>query len=623
MLKTLIAAAGLLLLPACFESTYTTVPSPTPGADQPDLPKPATTNRKLELGKVVQGEAIQVPYILWGGDMATFYANGGEKTREGTIMANQGLVLNMVDGNDFGAQVEAYKSGKSPFLRGTFRMIGLAAEEVAPAAKPIVFMQMTWSAGDHLVAREDVKTMDDLRGKTIAIQKDGPHIGMLDDVLHTAHLGWDDVTVVWADAITGPGSPPEMFRSNSKIDAAFAITPDMFGLSGGLDSKGSGAEGTVKGARVLVSTAELSRSIADVYAVREDYWLAHKDIVTKFAVGYLKGVEEVIDLKAQYEDKGSDDYMNLLQLSQNIFGAEVLPTLEEDAHGLLSDCTFAGHPGNVAFFDDPKNLHGFADFHKRSQVLAVDQGYAKAKAEVIPSQIDWSSAQVKGALSKTAVQRGDRFVGEAVLTEIESLDADGVLDDRTLISFTIGFQPNQNEFDARKYASEYKRVFELADRFGNAVVVIRGHSDTTLVLRDAVKAGMENGKLKRSGSTGDYKYYLDGKPLSLEDPKAMAEAIEGSNAFRPTGEYDPRKTLQAALNLSRERASAVKSSLTSYAKQNDVRIDTSQIQVQGVGIREPLIARPHNAAEAAENMRVEFRLVRVSAEAMAPSDFDF
>ena len=39
--------------------------------------------------------------------------------------------------------------------------------------------------------------------------------------------------------------------------------------------------------------------------------------------------------------------------------------------------------------------------------------------------------------------RGERFNAEAVLTEVEGMDADGVLDSRTLLSFTISFQPNQ------------------------------------------------------------------------------------------------------------------------------------------------------------------------------------
>ena len=33
------------------------------------------------VGSVKAGGALQVPFIIWGGDMATFYANGGLKTK--------------------------------------------------------------------------------------------------------------------------------------------------------------------------------------------------------------------------------------------------------------------------------------------------------------------------------------------------------------------------------------------------------------------------------------------------------------------------------------------------------------------------------------------------------------
>ena len=65
----------------------------------------------------------------------------------------------------------------------------------------------------------------------------------------------------------------------------------MLGLTGGLDASGSGAEGTVKGARVLNSTQQMSRSIADVYAVRRDWFDANKDWVKKFVAGYLKALQ--------------------------------------------------------------------------------------------------------------------------------------------------------------------------------------------------------------------------------------------------------------------------------------------------------------------------------------------
>ena len=610
---------------ACEDTNTATAPGPDLSDANPTAaPAPAAAPRQLPKGKEVAGKATRVPFILWGGDMATFYGNGGLKTTAGSVFDKEGLVVELFEGDDFDKQLDDYQAGTSPFLRGTFRMIGLASEKIEdPGARPMVFMQMTWSSGDHMVSREDIDTMDDLKGKTIAVQKGGPHVGMLDDVLKTANLDWDDVKVVWADHITGPGSATELFRNGSEVDAAFAITPDMLGLTGGLENTGTGAEGTVKGSHVLVSTAELSRSIADVYAVRKDFWEANPKWVTDFSVAYLKSVEEVIDLKGAYEAKGSEPYLNLLQMSQDIWGKDVIPTLEEDAHGLLSDCTFAGYPGNVAFFTDAKNRHGFADFNTRAIDLATHQGYAKKRVDLLPSPIQWEAAEIKSRLSKTSSDRKDRFNAEAVLNEVEALDADGALDSRTLLSFTISFEPNQTVFDSSAYAAEYARVFELADRFGNAAIVIRGHSDTTLVLSQAVKAGLENGDMKRSGSSGNYQYFLDGRPLDIEDPDAMVKAIQSSNAFRPVAGHDPRKTMAAALNLSRERAAAVRKSIIEHAGDKQIRIDESQLQAQGVGIREPLVARPRAPEEAAMNMRVEFRLVRVSAEAITASDFDF
>ena len=81
--------------------------------------------------------------------------------------------------------------------------------------------------------------------------------------------------------------------------------------------------------------------------------------------GYLKGAEEVVALKKAYETSGSQKYTQLLTMMQNIYSKEVLPTLEEDAHGLIADCTFVGQPGNIAFFNDPSNtITGFEGFNK-------------------------------------------------------------------------------------------------------------------------------------------------------------------------------------------------------------------------------------------------------------------
>lgn len=576
------------------------------------------------VGPVTQTGSLQVPFITWGGDMATFYANGGLTTRPGTIFQKQGLNLKLVPADDFLQQVRDYRAGKTPFLRGTFHMIGLASEVIGsdPRTKGVAILQMTWSAGDHLVAREHLRTLADLKGKTIALQQAGPHVGMLDDVLKSAQLTWSDVKVVWTKDLTASAdAPAELFRKRNDVDACFAITPDMAGLCGGVTSTGTGAEGTVKGARVLVSTAQLSRSIADVYVCRRDFYDANKELITKLVAGYLKACEEIVELKKQYEASGSPAYKALLQMTQDIYGKKTIPVLD-DAHGLVTDCTFVGYPGNVAFFTEQGNLTGFEAFQKSALDLAVNRGFARERMGLFPSGFDYKSPLFLGYLTKTTLERSERFRAEAVRSEIEQLSAGGELDDRTIVSFTISFEPNQTEFSAVQYGAEFQRVVETAARFGNAVVAIRGHADPTKTLLDLVKAGMAKNVLKRVGTPGNYSYSLSGRPLDLGSTAELVKMIE-TGSFDGVPENNPRETMQAALNLSRSRAEAVLASIVEYAKGKGVALDKTQVQPVGVGIREPFVAKPANMDEAKKNMRVEFRVVRVAAEASKQADFDF
>ncbi len=96
--------------------------------------------------------------------------------------------LKLVAGDDFVGQVRNYLSGKTPFLRGTTAMLGLASEVIGanPATKPVVFLQLTWSQGDHMVGRGGVK-LNELKGKKVVLQRGGPHVGLLDEILTTAN----------------------------------------------------------------------------------------------------------------------------------------------------------------------------------------------------------------------------------------------------------------------------------------------------------------------------------------------------------------------------------------------------------------------------------------------------
>src|SRR5205807_1854630 len=107
------------------------------------------------------------------------------------------------------------------------------------------------------------RNLNGLKGKKVALQKGGPHVGMLNDILHTVRLEWSDVTVVWTEDVSGDKGPAELFRKDATVDACFAISPEMYELTsapagGSLKSTGDGAGRSVKGAHVVVSTAHMS-----------------------------------------------------------------------------------------------------------------------------------------------------------------------------------------------------------------------------------------------------------------------------------------------------------------------------------------------------------------------------
>jgi ABC-type nitrate/sulfonate/bicarbonate transport system substrate-binding protein/outer membrane protein OmpA-like peptidoglycan-associated protein len=576
----------------------------------------------VKVGEVAASKTISVPYITWGGDVATFLANGDMKTKAGSIYQTMGLDMQLNTGDDFVAQVRDYVGGKTPFLRGTMHMLGLANEVIGgdPRTKPVIVLQLSWSAGDHIVGRSTLRTLNGLKGKKIACQQGGPHVGLLYDSLAAAQLTNKDVTIVWTKDITGPNGPAEAFRKDSTIDACCVITPDMMGLCGGMSGTGSGAEGTVDGAHVVNSTQQMSRSIADVYAVRSDWLKKNRPWVEKFVAGFLKGTEQLVAMRKKFEEskKLADDYRQVLTLSQKTFGKEFLPELEIDAHGLLLDCGFVGLAGQVAFFRDKGNLSGFDAKTKEALDLAQSWGYSRDRFGFEPNDFKYEDIAKLAGIEYVAPKATERFSQQA-----EAIEGFGgeQLDANTIVSFTINFEPNQQEFSVDRYGAEFARALKAASTFGNARVIIRGHSDPTKTLSDFVTSGMTKGILQRNGTAGNFRYFYQGRPLDMNNVATVIELIK-QGSFGG-GNTDPSVTMQAALNLSKARADAVKKAVTEYAESTKSNLDLSQILPVGAGIVEPVIPKPRSMEEAKENMRVEFRIVKVDAEALAPSDFSF
>jgi ABC-type nitrate/sulfonate/bicarbonate transport system substrate-binding protein len=607
-LLSLAALAALLLVPAprAAEETF------------------ADTVGAVTVGdvKVKAGDVIDLPILTWGGDVPVLMANGGQgETREGSTFYKRGLKFNVKLGDDFVAQVKDYLTGKTPFLRGTMSQLGLASEVLGKnkQTRPVVFMQLTWSKGDHLVARKTCKTLNDLKGKRIALQKGGPHIGFLDDTLRSAKLDWKDVTVVWTDDLTGKNGPAEAFRKDPKIDACFVITPDMEALTTGLEKVGPGTEKTVKDARVINSTWYLSRSIADVYACRKDFYDKNQEMIEKFAGAYLANCEALIRLKKSYDDKKDektrDEYKKVLEMSQDVFTKELLPD-REAAHGFIDDATFRLLPGNAQFFADKESSTGFANRMKVAVALAVNQGWAKERIDLLPSTLDFSP---KGKVKEF----GDLKIVDPSSTPFPPIPVPSP--DNTIYSFSVLFDPEDPKFKIADYEKDFEKVVQEARQYGHALFAVRGHADLTKTLKVFVEAAVKTKQLRIEGPKGGRKYFLikdgkDVKEVDLSDTRRVLELIE-TMSFAGADE-DPKNYVAAAKRLSDRRANNVRDAILMHAKARGFEIDPNQLKAVGVGIAEPFIKVPRDDNDAAKNRRVEFQVLKVSPELAEKKDFD-
>jgi ABC-type nitrate/sulfonate/bicarbonate transport system substrate-binding protein/outer membrane protein OmpA-like peptidoglycan-associated protein len=565
VLKAL-AAAAVLAAPFHAPAAVTFVQSP-----------PLTKVVDTPVGAVAAGP-VQVPIITWGGDMATIYANGNAKATAATsIFGKQGLKLNLVREDVFAKQVGAYISGKSPYLRGTMGMINMAAETAAkdPRTKPVVIYQLTWSAGgDALVVKGDVKSAKELKGKRVAVQAYGPHVDYLAKVLADAGLSMKDVTVRWVSDLTGSGQSPAAALREGGVDAAMVIIPDALALTSN-GTLGTGAEDSVKGARILLSTKTANRIIADVYAVRSDYLQANRPAVEQFVAGLMQGHEALKQLVANKASKAAEYKQTLTASAQILLDS---PQAVSDAEGMYADADFAGRGGNDAFFGKANNPRGFGQLNKEIAGAFGAVGLVGQAAALDHAKLDYGRL-AGGSSAPAPAAEAPRFDSEKVATIVQRKQAQGRLGEGELFSFEVLFQPNQDKFPAELYTDAFKRVASLAATYGGAVITVEGHSDPMAYL-----------KARKDGAS---------------------QVVLG-------------RTQQSAKNLSLSRSVAVRDSIVAFAKSQGISLDPSQFAVVGHGIAQPKSGMcgsepcaPKDEQAWKSNMRVEFRIIQIEAEASA------
>ena len=564
---------------------------------------PLANQISVSASPVQTSGTITLPLITWGGDVATIY------TEMQGVFTQAGLNFELRTENNFRQQVEDCISGKTPYLRGTMGMIVAAAEVLKQKGLEIVpIFQLTWSVGgDAMVVRSHIKKPADMRDKTIALQLYGPHMDYVANILSNAKVPLSSVNFKWFKELTFPTydtssivDPVSAFQMDSSIDTAMCIIPDGLMLTSG-GKEGTGAEGSVQGAKILLSTKTASRIICDVYAVRKDYLDAHRSEVQKVVHTLMVGQEQLQDLIKNKNSQQAKFNQLISKSADLLLGA---PQATEDVKALLGDCEYVGYDGNVKLFTGAGTTRTLKTLTKEISTSFKSMGLISSSVTLSSPNWDYNTlakglqyATVKptttASASSTAPKKTEKpkttppkktkpkfdaakvtkKVETAISVEPETWESEG-----TLFVVEILFAPNQKKFSVEQYANDFQEALRIADTYGGALIVVEGHADPLGVAK------------------------------ARKDGKHAAEIAQME---------------QNAKNLSKLRAEAVRDSFLKYCKEKGVDIDASQFVPVGLGIASPEYPKPRTKEQWAANRRVVFRIKQVETELeeFIPLDF--
>ncbi len=538
--------------------------------------KPMSQMVRVQVQPVKVSKTVSIPLITWGGDVATILAN-----MDG-FFQQEGLNVTLFREDNFAKQVEKCLSGETPYLRGTMGMINAAADACnAKGVDLVVIYQMTWSTGGDAMVVRPKKNLKNV--KTIAIQLYGPHMDYAANLfMRKGRL--DKIDFKWLTELTLPPydthgriiDPVSAFQSDNSLHAVMCIIPDALMLTSG-GTEGTGAEGSVKGSTILLSTKTASRVIADVYAVRKDYFDRNRSKVQNFVHALMRGEEALRDLLKNKSSRQAK-YKQLISESADILlGA---PQATADAEALLGDCEYVGYSGNIAFFTGKGTTRNLKTLTNEIQKSFIQMGLMTGRVTLTSAEWNYATltSGLKGATGVPVPRK--KFDAKKVAASVQkkiSVEPTTWEEEGTLFVVEINFAPNQSDFPATDYAGDFQKALEISQTYGGSLIIIEGHSD----------------------------------PLGILKAEKRHERKQVITQMK-----------QQAKNLSYDRSLAVRKSFLSYCSKHKINIDESQFVAVGLGTVSPKYSPPRTEHEWNANRRVVFRIKEVEAELAEFSPLD-
>ena len=453
-----------------------------------------TSNYKWDSKKVVQ-----FPINVWIGWLPIVAANNGFAPNEESVFYKKyGFKVNLKLIDDPVVARDAFASGESHILWGTLDMMVLFAPELLKDSRtaPRIYQQIDWSnGGDGIVVRSNIATVKDLKGKTIVYAQNSPSQYFINNLLLNAGIQPREVKHKFtATAFEAAAA----FVADPSIDACVSWAPDIYNIPE-----------KVKGTRILTTTSEANKLIADVWAARADFANDHPEVIEGLVAGILDGMRMLKDdtVKAKAFQAMAEGYG---------MGVDEVKAMASDAH----TTNFAENKEFFLNANSPSNFErtwkNITFVYKELDLLATPIRFDEV--------MDFSILKKLDSSGKFADMR-DEYITQFAPTSYQKISAEQPIITQTI---RINFYPNSaNIFEPRHdelgnalndslydptVPATLEKVARLAGQYERAVIAVIGHTDSSM-----------KGKVPRSAV----------EQLSMERAEAVKKALIKKYNFNP------------------------------------------------------------------------------------------
>src|SRR5688500_7761333 len=331
--------------------------------------------------KPMADRTVRFAMNVWAGWAPIILANNGFKAGKlwkSPSGKDRRVEVRLIE--DAVAMRDAYAAGTVHIGWATLDMVPLLLESLKRDSRvmPRIYQQVDWSnGGDGIVVRENIKTVSDLRGKTVVLAQNSPsHFFVLNALINAGVQPAEVQFKFTQDAFQAAAA----FNADKTLAGVVSWAPDIYNLE------------KAKGNRMLVTTSTANKLIADVCFARADF--ATGNLAIRY--GITRGIFDAMqELKTQ----------NAKQTVAKLMAAGYsIP--ESDALSMLGDAHSTNYAENREFFMNQNNPTNFERTWTTAYFL-----YKKINAvtEQTPFDqvMDFSVIQKLGGEQKYASQKNE------------------------------------------------------------------------------------------------------------------------------------------------------------------------------------------------------------------------